>query len=53
MLDVEYDLKLDELDRILNDPDRKLKPERVWSLLAEISQQASHTPGRCPAPTKR
>ena len=50
MLDVQYDLKL---DRILNDPDRKLELERVWSLLGEILQQASHTPGRCPAPAKR
>ncbi len=52
MLDVEYDLKLDELDRILNDPDSKLEPERVWSLLAEISQQASRTPGFRPGPAK-
>ncbi len=35
----DYDAKLDELDRLLNDPDSKMEPERVWSLLAEISRE--------------
>jgi hypothetical protein len=30
--------KLDELDRILNDPDVPMEPARVWALLAEIAQ---------------
>lgn len=29
--------KLDELDRLLNDPDVPMDPTRVWSLLAELS----------------
>jgi hypothetical protein len=29
---------LDELDRLLNDPDVPMQPARVWSLLAEIAQ---------------
>jgi hypothetical protein len=33
----DYDEKLDELDRLLNDPEVPMEPERVWSLLAEIS----------------
>ena len=37
MDDPDYDAKLDELDRLLNDPDSKMEPSRVWSLLAEIS----------------
>jgi hypothetical protein len=37
MTDQEYARKLDELDRLLNDPDVPMQPERVWSLLAEIS----------------
>ena len=41
MTDVDYDCKLKELDRILNDPDSKMEPARVWSLLAEISQRAN------------
>lgn len=37
----DYDIKLAELDRLLNDPDVPMEASRVWSLLAEISQQAS------------
>ncbi len=39
MTDADCDRKLDELDRILNDPDVPMEPARVWSLLAEISRQ--------------
>jgi hypothetical protein len=39
MTDQEYARKLDELDRLLNDPDVPMQPDRVWSLLAEISQR--------------
>jgi hypothetical protein len=38
MTDAEYARKLDELDRLLNDPDVPMEPEKVWSLLAEIAQ---------------
>jgi hypothetical protein len=41
MTDTEYTGKLDELDRLLNDPDVPMEPARVWSLLAELS----HPPG--------
>jgi hypothetical protein len=37
MTDADYSQKLDELDRLLNDPDVPMEPARVWSLLAEIS----------------
>jgi hypothetical protein len=33
----DYDEKLDELDRLLNDPEVPMEPEKVWTLLAEIS----------------
>jgi len=39
MTDVEYTQMLDELDRLLNDPDVPIEPSRVWSLLAELSQR--------------
>jgi hypothetical protein len=39
MTDAEYSRKLDELDRLLNDPDVPMEPGRVWSLLAEIAQR--------------
>lgn len=34
----DYAQKLDELDHLLNDPDAPMQPDRVWSLLAEISE---------------
>jgi hypothetical protein len=37
MTETEYVRKLDELDRLLNDPDVPMEPARVWSLLAEIA----------------
>ncbi len=39
MTDDDYARKLDELDRLLNDPDVCMEPARVWSLLAEVSQR--------------
>ena len=38
MTESEYARKLDELDRLLNDPDVPMEPAKVWSLLAEIAQ---------------
>lgn len=38
MTDHEYARKLDELDRLLNDPDVPMDPARVWSLLAGLSR---------------
>lgn len=42
MTDTDYDQKVDELDRLLNDPDVPMQPHRVWSLLAEISAHDLH-----------
>jgi hypothetical protein len=39
LADAEYARKLDELDRLLNDPTVPMEPAKVWSLLAEIAQQ--------------
>ncbi len=39
MTDIEYARKLDELDKLLNDPDVPMEPAKVWSLLAEISER--------------
>ncbi len=38
MTEADYTSKLDELDRLLNDPDVPMEPGRVWSLLAELSR---------------
>jgi hypothetical protein len=37
MTERDFEAKLAELDRLLNDPEVKLDPDRVWTLLAEIS----------------
>ena len=39
MTETEYASKLDEVDRLLNDPRVKMEPALVWSLLAEIAQR--------------
>lgn len=46
MTEADYSRKLDELDRLLNDPDTRLEPARVWALLAEVSnsQAAQQSP---------
>ncbi len=38
MNDTDYASKLEELERLLNDPGVNMEPHRVWSLLAEVSQ---------------
>jgi hypothetical protein len=42
MTERETESKLAELDRLLNDPETRMDPHRVWSLLAELS--AAQTP---------
>jgi len=44
MRDDDYDRKLDELDRLLNDPDVPMQPDLVWSLLAELSAAETGPP---------
>jgi hypothetical protein len=39
MTETEYARKLDELDRLLNDPDVPMEPAKIWSLLAEIAKR--------------
>jgi hypothetical protein len=54
MTESEYARKLDELDRLLNDPDVPMQPSLVWTLLAEISLHdlpGSGLTGSPPAPT--
>jgi hypothetical protein len=40
MTERELDQKIAELDRLLNDPETRMDPHKVWALLAEISRQA-------------
>ena len=39
MMPADYEQKLDELERLLNDPNSPMEPSKVWALLAEISSQ--------------
>jgi hypothetical protein len=48
MAEVE-DPKLDELDRLLNDPDVPMRAARVWELLAEISGENDPASFACPS----
>jgi hypothetical protein len=41
MTETEYNRKLDELDRLINDPDVPMQPSRVWELLAEVSDRGA------------
>jgi len=43
MSTAEYSRKLDELDRLLNDPDVPMQPDRIWSLLADVSRPDAGT----------
>jgi hypothetical protein len=36
MTEREIESKLAELERLLNDPDTRMDPHKVWSLLAEL-----------------
>ena len=44
MSTAEYSRKLDELDRLLNDPDVPMQPDRIWTLLADVAGSDA-TPG--------
>lgn len=38
MSETDYLRKIDEIERLLNDPTHRMEPERVWSLLAEVAR---------------
>ncbi len=48
MTEREIETKLAELDRLLNDPETRMDPHRVWSLLAELRR-----PAGTPRPVER
>jgi hypothetical protein len=41
----EYARKLEELDRLFNDPDAPVEPARLWRLLAELARYDREPPG--------
>jgi predicted ATPase len=36
--DSDFDRKVAQLDRLLNDPETQMEPDLIWSLLAEVSR---------------
>ena len=40
MTETEFNRKQEELDRLLNDPETELCPDRIWSLLEDMSRDA-------------
>ena len=42
----DFEAKLAELDRLLNDPEVRMDPDRVWTILAEISDKTQQVPVR-------
>ena len=56
MTERDFEAKLAELDRLLNDPEVRMDPDRVWTLLAEISGKDARIaagPDRRPGKTAR
>lgn len=54
MSTAEYRRKLEELDRLLNDPDVPMQPDQIWALLADVSRPevisaAAHAATAAPA----
>jgi hypothetical protein len=46
MTERDFEAKLAELDRLLNDPEVRMDPDRVWTILAEISGKDAGVPVR-------
>ena len=38
MTDQEYDTKLQEVERLLNDPKTPIRPDRIWALLEDLAR---------------
>ncbi len=44
MTDADYAAKLEQIDRLLNDPETPMQPALVWSLLAEMESHHAQAP---------
>lgn len=43
MSDADFERKLIELDRLLNDPDVPMQAARIWTLAAEVARHGAPT----------
>jgi hypothetical protein len=41
MTDSDFERKQAEIDRLLNDPETPMRPERIWALLEDLARAAS------------
>lgn len=41
MTETDYNRKLDELDRLINDPEIPMQPHRIWELSAELADRGA------------
>ncbi len=44
MHNADYGRRIDEVDRLLNDPDVPMDAHRVWSLMADIAERMPVSP---------
>jgi hypothetical protein len=44
MNNTDYGRRMDEVDRLLNDPDVPMDAHRVWSLMADITERMPVSP---------
>jgi hypothetical protein len=44
MNNTDYGRRMDEIDRLLNDPDVPMDAQRVWSLMADITEHLAASP---------
>ena len=49
MTELEYSRKVEELDRLLNDPSVPMQADRIWTLLADMAKRAGRLPNPAPA----
>jgi hypothetical protein len=44
MSEADYGRRLDEIDRLLNDPDVPMDAHRVWALMADVAERLPVSP---------
>ena len=43
MTDSDYQRVEEEVDRLLNDPETPMRPDRVWALLEDLARRTAET----------
>lgn len=46
MTEPDYERTQEEIDRLLNDPDTPMRPDRVWALLDDLARVARESEAR-------